>query len=800
MLRTALAALAALSLLVAAPALAQDVLVVRASDNPAVDPDLLSNELANRGMFVTWGDFDGTVNTPTLQQLQNYHVVLLWSDNVPFADPIELGNNLADFVRAGGGLVMLGGALENGITAAGEEWDEVSPIVPGIRRRTDAATLALQAPGFQWLQASPRYIAGHPSVYGFNNHCGRPFWRVNGGLVVDCTLAQGVYRVSNLVVKPGTFVTARYDDGYPMVIVQASKPGISGRIIALNMHHLAHQYDLDGDGFPEYDSDGWLSRSELSGRIGGDGYRLMVESLLWAARYDRPLATVDNELYFQDYDCDLDDVSVDEPIDPDAPIYGGWIDTDGDGSNDAREVLGTCADRINPETGAFFPVDDYFYDYEAHSCTYVLTIQDELDDALQDPIQGDGLITEDPRIPFAPTFTDPITGFVRFFGQVPIPGPDGQTFQTASLDCDNCVFEYNPDQINLDGDEAGDLCDNCPFVPNSDQDNDCPATGMPDGDNIGVACDNCICTPNPKQVDVDIDGVGDLCDNCRLTFNPNQSEADSCPPFGFPDGFGDACDNCPSDCNPTQSDVDFDGVGDVCDNCPDTANPDQLNSDAATEPAGVEEGDACDPCPLDGMQYFANTNDADSDGVGDPCDVCPGLADPDQADRDSDGFGDACDNCPSFFNPDQGDIDEDGFGDACDVCPDIPNPDQADRDGDLVGDECDGCPDIPDGAAPDADGDGFSDRCDLCLFVASESNADGDGDGVGDSCDNCPQLPNAAQIDRDRDGIGDPCDPFVIRGGGAPQQGLGCQTAPWSVPTLGLVGLALLLVRRRDRA
>ena len=87
-------------------AAAQDVAVLGSPFGGAPWNDDVQEKLMSTGFFNSVDIYDITTVTPTLFQLQQYCGVLVYSDEPGYQNPTVLGNNLADYVDGGGGVVV----------------------------------------------------------------------------------------------------------------------------------------------------------------------------------------------------------------------------------------------------------------------------------------------------------------------------------------------------------------------------------------------------------------------------------------------------------------------------------------------------------------------------------------------------------------------------------------------------------------------------------------------------------------------------------------------------------------------
>ena len=128
------------------------------------------------------------------------------TDSAAAAFAGQLGDVLAAYVELGHGVVALNGAMQTG-TALGGDFVEKGylPITSGIRSVTTPLRFVSQDPGDQWLVGP---IRGHESVYGVNV------------LFAGEGASPNVTRAIGVTVRPGSNVTAVWDDAVPAIIVR----------------------------------------------------------------------------------------------------------------------------------------------------------------------------------------------------------------------------------------------------------------------------------------------------------------------------------------------------------------------------------------------------------------------------------------------------------------------------------------------------------------------------------------------------------------------------------------------------
>jgi len=410
---------------------------------------------------------------------------------------------------------------------------------------------------------------------------------------------------------------------------------------------------------------------------------------------------------------------------------------------------------------------------------------------------------------------------------------------------DNCPDNANPDQLDLDHDDIGNVCDD-------DR----------DGDGFSNEEDNCPDADNPLQNDGDNDGIGDACDeHCNPALTVKQGWVGSQSSWWL-QPWGNTCDgkaqnaidgiykkftysrdywNCTGDLSPrsffapryTGQDVgewmqiDFPEIYTINGITMTQAkermyvsglvrphkhtayleNATLIFSDGSalevTFPAGVSSNVSFQPIATESVQIIAGsfygtttTNPAwfvmEIDFSGAPGDVDLNLEichedAPPPPDDDQDGVPDYIDEFPTD-ETEWIDSDDDGIGDNAD--PDDDNdgvPDELDtspgEDDSGVDTDGDG---ITNAVDTDDDGDGVLDTEDAFPKDPTEQS-DSDNDGIGDNIDNCPGQYNPDQTDTDNDGLGDACDTtdVIIRLLDSNGNGLAGGEVSWRIGTGG---------------
>lgn len=174
--------------------------------------------------------------------------------------------------------------------------------------------------------------------------------------------------------------------------------------------------------------------------------------------------------------------------------------------------------------------------------------------------------------------------------------------------------------------------------------------------------------PPSEPGDADQDGFNDTVDDCPSQWGNSTNGRVGCPD-GDGDGFSDADDDFPAD--PSEwADSDGDSLGDNSDDCPIDWGNSTEDRDGCPDRDGDGWSDQGDQFPDNPSEWL----DSDSDGIGDFSDYCPLQSGnstwPERGcpDGDGDGVWDDFDAFPA--NPlETNDTDSDGLGDNADQCP-----------------------------------------------------------------------------------------------------------------------------------
>lgn len=180
------------------------VLVV-GSDNSVSRVDGVRDTIAGTGQFTAVDSFMMDTSAPTLSQLQSYDAVLFYGQFAPTNASLRtsFGDDLADYVDSGGGVVLSYGASLSYLTPLGRfDSDQYWGQVPSAQAGPGSGTLTLVPTE-----------AGHPILSGVSDF--------------DSQTGASSFRLLGSDVHPNARIIAEWSSGEPLVVVRDDLPVVN---------------------------------------------------------------------------------------------------------------------------------------------------------------------------------------------------------------------------------------------------------------------------------------------------------------------------------------------------------------------------------------------------------------------------------------------------------------------------------------------------------------------------------------------------------------------------------------------
>ncbi|MGC9025467.1 MAG: PKD domain-containing protein, partial [Chloroflexia bacterium] len=240
-----------------APTAAPNVLLLHADDG---NGEPIRSQLLAFGDIATVDVYDARSGTPDLSYLQNYDVVLTWSDYV-YADPNGIGNVLADYVDAGGKVINLMFSMgTHGWQMGGRFMSEGYTAMNGTGILYSTSCLGT-------------YDPSHPIMQGVTNVC--DLYRLDGTYLTPDSTAVAYWQDGRLFVAAKDNRTVVSIAGYVGVYRQWT-----GQMDLLV--HNAIFWLLVSPDVP------WLFEAPISGTVAPDGGTFPVDVTVDSAYVNQP--------------------------------------------------------------------------------------------------------------------------------------------------------------------------------------------------------------------------------------------------------------------------------------------------------------------------------------------------------------------------------------------------------------------------------------------------------------------------------------------------------------------------------